>query len=59
MKPQLTRREMIEERLYELERALLLDPDKEYRRELIREYLALTEPKLIDEKFQLTAGLVP
>ncbi len=31
--------------LYWLERALKLDPDKEYRRVLVRQYLDLTDPK--------------
>ena len=34
----------IDERLDEIERALKFDPDPEYRRQLIREYLALSEP---------------
>lgn len=32
-------------RLDEIERALKFDPDPEYRRQLIREYLQLTNPK--------------
>lgn len=34
-----------EQRLDEIERALKFDPDPEYRRTLIREYLDLTEPE--------------
>lgn len=34
-----------EQRLYEIERALKMDPDRDYRRELIREYLNLTDPE--------------
>ena len=43
--PDLTLRE---HRLNEIERALKLDPCPEYRKVLRREYLALTEPKVID-----------
>ena len=32
-------------RLDEIERALKFDPHPDYRRQLVREYLALTEPK--------------
>lgn len=35
----------IAERLDEIERVLKFDPDREYRRELIREYLRLSEPE--------------
>ena len=35
----------LDERLAQIERALKLDPDKDYRRQLVREYLRLTEPK--------------
>lgn len=35
----------IAERLDEIEKALKFDTDREYRRELIREYLRLSEPK--------------
>lgn len=38
-----------DERLDEIERALRFDPDPEYRRELRREYLALTDPKEVAE----------
>ena len=37
-----------EARLAEIERALKLDPDPAYRRVLIREYLDLTEPELVE-----------
>lgn len=36
---------MLDARLDEIERALKFDPDPSYRRQLIREYLQLTEPK--------------
>ena len=36
---------MLDKRLDEIEQALKFDPDPEYRRELIREFLDLTEPK--------------
>lgn len=41
----LTRKEIIEARIYELERALMREPSIEHRRELVREYLALTDPE--------------
>lgn len=38
-------REETDERLDEIERALKFDPDPEYRRSLVREYLDLTNRK--------------
>lgn len=34
----------IEQRLFWIEQALKRDPNKEYRRQLVREYLDLTDP---------------
>lgn len=39
----ITAHEAVQRRLDEIERALKFDPDPSYRRELIREYLALTD----------------
>ena len=44
MTKHLTPKERIEARLDELEQALKREPDKEYRRELVKEYLELSEP---------------
>lgn len=38
----------VEQRIREIERALMSDPDRERRRELTREYLNLTEPMELD-----------
>lgn len=35
-------------RLAEIERALKLDPDRDYRRQLVREFLDLTDPQEAD-----------
>ena len=34
----------VQQRLYFIEQALKRDPDREYRRELVREFLDLTDP---------------
>lgn len=36
----------IEQRLFWIEQALKRDPNKEYRRQLVREYLDLTNPDM-------------
>lgn len=43
-----TEPDAIPRRLDQIEQALKFDPCHEHRRELVREYLALTEPKAID-----------
>lgn len=35
----------VDQRLREIEQALKFDPDHDHRRELVREYLDLTDPK--------------
>lgn len=35
-----------ERRIAEIEQALKRDPDRDYRRQLVREYLDLTEPNV-------------
>jgi hypothetical protein len=37
--------EHVQRRLDEIERALKFDPNPEYRRQLVREFLDLTEPR--------------
>lgn len=34
----------VQQRLYFIEQALKRDPDRDYRRELVREFLDLTDP---------------
>lgn len=46
--PRLDGRQLLA-RLDEIERALKFDPKPEYRRELVREYLALTDPEKSNE----------
>lgn len=37
-------REAVKQRLFFIEQALKRDPDRSYRRELVREFLDLTDP---------------